>query len=114
MSPGDGGGRVGEHGVKLIEHGDLIGESFVNGGTRSGVGGAGEGESPGEEKRARVGIAYGGSGIGAARRDVAVAIEKQSPIRIVGKLNEVGRAVVERAHFCGDVGLRARSLRDGK
>src|SRR5580658_3616694 len=114
MSPGDGGGRVGEHGVKLIEHGDLIGESFVNGPTRSGVGGAGEGESVGEEKRASVGIAYVGSGIGAARRDVAVAIEKQSPIPIVGNLNEVGRAVVERAHFCGDIGLRARSLRDGK
>src|ERR1700733_14582056 len=114
MSPGDGGDGVGKHGVKQIKHGDLIGESFVNGPAGGRVGGAGERETIGEEKSAGSGIADIGGGVGAARRDITMAIEKQGAVPIVRNLDQVGGSVAERAGFCGEVGLRARGIGDGK
>src|SRR5271155_5131500 len=107
MSPGDGGDGVAEQFVEHIEYGDLIVQRFVDGPSGCGVGGASEGKPIGEEKSAGGGIAYVGSGIGASRNDVTVAIEKQRSVPIVGNLNQVGGAVAQSVGFCDDVGLRA-------
>src|SRR5277367_3968184 len=103
-----------EHCIKQIERGDLIAESFVDGPAGGGVGGAGEGESIGEEKSAGVGIADIHRRIGGSGFDVTVAIEEEGSVPIHRNLHQVGGAVAKRASLGDDIRLGARAACDGK
>jgi hypothetical protein len=43
-----------------------------------------------------------------------VAVEEQSTVPIAWNLHQVRRAVAERSGFCGEAGLSARGVCDGK